>query len=65
MVLLRKDDVVDRDSMVCAVARQEKHTSLLRFGPCERHNTLCPVMVFGIETRLQAVDYENGGLRVR
>jgi hypothetical protein len=49
--------------MVRAMARREKHTSLFRFGPRERCNTLRPMMVFGIETRLQAVGYENGGLR--
>jgi hypothetical protein len=51
--------------MVHAVARWEKHISLSRFGSLERRNTLRPMMVFGIEASLQAMDYENGGLRVR
>jgi hypothetical protein len=51
--------------MVRAVARRDKHTSLFRIGPRERRNNLRLVMVFGIEMRLQAVDYENGGLRMR
>jgi hypothetical protein len=29
----RQDIIVDRDSMVRAVARQEKYTSLYMFGP--------------------------------
>jgi hypothetical protein len=44
-MLLGQDGVVDHDSMVRAVARQEKHTSLFRFGPRERRNTLRPAMV--------------------
>jgi hypothetical protein len=40
-----QDDVVDRNSIFRAVARQEKHTSLYRFGPRERRNTLRPAVV--------------------
>jgi hypothetical protein len=40
-----QDDVVDRDSMVHAVAQHEKHSDLYKFGPRERRNTLRPAMV--------------------
>jgi hypothetical protein len=59
-----QDDVVDRDLMVRAVAQQEKHTGLYRFGPREwrnvsvryptAHHRVTHVMLLGRTTSLIA-----------